>query len=96
MRRRELAAKPVVPIRHALAAPCGNLQDRRVGIDFRHGVDGRGEGEIKIRQQVDLAQNHKAGGTKNVRIFKRLIFPVGDRENYSLGAFTKVEQCRAD
>ena len=37
-----------------------------------------------------------AGGTKNVRIFERLIFPVGHREHYRLGAFAKVEQRRAD
>ena len=83
-------------MRHALAAPCGYLHDRSVGIDFRNVVDGLREGEIKIRQQVDLAEDHNAGGTKNMRIFERFVFTVGDREHHDLGAFAEVEQRRAD
>ena len=52
--------------------------------------------EIHILQQVDLVQQHQAGGTKHVRVFDRFVLAFGHRQNGYLVRLSQIKGRRAD
>src|SRR5262245_24072221 len=52
--------------------------------------------EIKMRQEVNLRQDHCARGGKRVRIFERLVVAFGHREDRDLLRLAEIEPRRAD
>ena len=85
------AYQPVDPARHALAAPGRHLQHGDVGIDRPRMLNAVAHIEVDMRQKVNLGQNHRAGGSKGVRIFERLVVALRHREDRHLLSLAEIE-----
>ena len=88
---RQALFDPGVPVVHAGARLCGNLDDLHSGIDLTRKRDGLADVEIEMRQQIGLVQQEKARCAEHVRILDRLILALGDRENGDLRFLAEIK-----